>query len=627
MMLKEPFVFVMLIYCAAESLDGETSVQFIADYFAYKGAHMITTFTCSSHDARYLMSLTKTSPTAANFWTVSVTAENGNFSHEGTKRTRNVLNAAGNVHGVFLDYGCATNRDIFTQMSDKFLLNASFNWLIWSTDGLSGMENVNLNIDSDVTWATPDTPRGLVLLYDVYKVNYTWPVISTLAGQWNRDNGLVYTLTQFKYLRRGDLQGLLFNAAVAVSDSPGDDIERWLSSPVDRHHMDSIAKYNYALHRQLGDRFNFTMQLHATYSQGYPDSNGQFDGMLGMLQRGEVQLGITSLTMLPQRFEIVDFTGPTWKFRTSVLFRHPRTTGTSYSLLKPFTKTVWLYTLLSWALMMVTIHLVKWLEYLRQRDDHQPSRSDCDHSWGATILTIFGAISEQGTEMESKWMTWRIVYLVTLVQVVLLNAYYGACMVSDLLQPPPRTIHTVRDLINSRLHVGYVDNRHNREYFQDITDPTLKELYSKKMKPPHAFPVSTAIEKLHKEPFAVHDEAISLYPTIEQTFNNEDKCAITEIVLFSPRMTYPVIHKRSPYRRLLSYGFHKLWETGTMARELLMWRPEPPKCQHLDNFYSVDMEGVAVAFLIFVFGVITGSVILFLERLQDFKCFWKKKDE
>jgi hypothetical protein len=71
-----------------------------------------------------------------------------------------------------------------------------------------------------------------------------------------------------------------------------------------------------------------------------------------------------------------------------------------------------------------------------------------------------------GSEMESKWMTWRIVYLVTLMQVVLLNAYYGACMVSDLLQPSPTTIHNVRDLINSKLHVGYVDNRHNREYFQ-----------------------------------------------------------------------------------------------------------------------------------------------------------------
>jgi hypothetical protein len=68
--------------------------------------------------------------------------------------------------------------------------------------------------------------------------------------------------------------------------------------------------------------------------------------------------------------------------------------------------------------------------------------------------------------MESKWITWRIVYLVTLVQVVLINAYYGAGMVSELLQPPPRTIHNVGDLINSKLHVGYVDNSHNREYFQ-----------------------------------------------------------------------------------------------------------------------------------------------------------------
>jgi hypothetical protein len=58
------------------------------------------------------------------------------------------------------------------------------------------------------------------------------------------------------------------------------------------------------------------------------------------------------------------------------------------------------------------------------------------------------------------------VYLVTLVQVVLLNAYYGAIMVSDLLQPPPRTISNARDLINSKLHVGYVDKSHNREYFQ-----------------------------------------------------------------------------------------------------------------------------------------------------------------
>jgi hypothetical protein len=71
---------------------------------------------------------------------------------------------------------------------------------------------------------------------------------------------------------------------------------------------------------------------------------------------------------------------------------------------------------------------------------------------------------------------------------------------------------------------------------------------------PYAFPVDTAINKLQKEPFAIHDEAIALYPIIEQTFSNEDKCAITEMSLFTPRMTYTLVQKRSPYRKLLAYG-------------------------------------------------------------------------
>jgi hypothetical protein len=96
-------------------------------------------------------------------------------------------------------------------------------------------------------------------------------------------------------------------------------------------------------------------------------------------------------------------------------------------------------------------------------------------------------------------------------------------------------------------------------YFQEISDPAMKELYNKKMKSPkssvpYAFTLDTAIQKLRNEPFAIHDEAIALYPLIEQTFSNEDKCAITEIELFPPEMTYTVIQKKSPYRRLLQYG-------------------------------------------------------------------------
>jgi hypothetical protein len=103
-------------------------------------------------------------------------------------------------------------------MSEKFSLNSGFNWLIWSMDKPSQweMKHSNLNIDSEVTWATPKSPDGSVMLYDIYKINYTWPMISTFAGQWDRVGGLTYSLTQFKYSRRGDLQGLHFSAVVAV---------------------------------------------------------------------------------------------------------------------------------------------------------------------------------------------------------------------------------------------------------------------------------------------------------------------------------------------------------------------------------------------------------------------------
>ena len=84
----------------------------------------------------------------------------------------------------------------------------------------------------------------------------------------------------------------------------------------------------------------------------------------------------------------------------------------------------------------------------------------------------------------------------------------------------------------------------------------MLELYQKKMKSDSsaALPFDIAIDKLHKQEYAIHDEAIALYPIIEDTFNNDDKCAIAEIAFFQPMMTYNVIQKGSPYRKLLTYG-------------------------------------------------------------------------
>jgi hypothetical protein len=53
--------------------------------------------------------------------------------------------------------------------------------------------------------------------------------------------------------------------------------------------------------------------------------------------------------------------------------------------------------------MMATIHLVNWLEFRQQRH----GQHHYDHSCGATILTIFGAISEQGSSLTVLSVTWQ----------------------------------------------------------------------------------------------------------------------------------------------------------------------------------------------------------------------------
>ena len=71
-----------------------------------------------------------------------------------------------------------------------------------------------------------------------------------------------------------------------------------------------------------------------------------------------------------------------------------------------------------------------------------------------------------GSDMESKSFSWRIMFLFILIQVVLMNNYYGGGIVSSLLAAPAKTIRTVKDLIDSQLHVGYEDVNYNRGYFK-----------------------------------------------------------------------------------------------------------------------------------------------------------------
>jgi hypothetical protein len=68
-----------------------------------------------------------------------------------------------------------------------------------------------------MTWAYPEASLDRNILYDLYKINYSWPVNGTLAGHWTSKGGIIFNLTQYKYSRRKDLRGIVYKAALVVS--------------------------------------------------------------------------------------------------------------------------------------------------------------------------------------------------------------------------------------------------------------------------------------------------------------------------------------------------------------------------------------------------------------------------
>jgi hypothetical protein len=88
------------------------------------------------------------------------------------------------------------------------------------------------------------------------------------------------------------------------------------------------------------------------------------------------------------------------------------------------------------------------------------------------------------------------------------------------------------------------------------TDPLVQKLYEKKMAPPHTgyFSREVGLHKVLTEPFVFHTEAINVYNTIEETFTEQAKCDLTEILIFPIQKCYPFIPRTSPLKELLTYG-------------------------------------------------------------------------
>ncbi|XP_069694795.1 ionotropic receptor 75a-like [Periplaneta americana] len=417
-------------------------------------------------DAIYTFRLAKSLTSVDNFWTTSADPE-----QPPSKPIDDIIKRSYYQFGIFLDFDCPQGQDYLWENSARRSLNDSFFWLVWSRDKYPPeIESLNVNFDTEMIWAYPEAEHNRIALYDLYKINYSWPLNGTLAGHWTSEEGLRITLTQYKYERRQDMRGIVLTAGLAVNNIPLENLQEELVKPENRM-KDAMATYHFSVFQLLMQSYNFSVIIKPTGLFGYVVENGKLEGVTLMLKNHEVDLSVSALFINAARYTCMDYINArTWKFTSLAMFRHPSVTG-SYGgvLLMPFDMDVWISSAGMWLVVIVSIRFISWVE--TTTFDFIPKSHDEDtvRSWSDSLMIIIGAISEQGTTLDSKWIAWRTALLAACMLSVMVNTSYSASLVSSLLSTPQKTIRTARDLIESSLQFAAEDISYSVGLFAVIT--------------------------------------------------------------------------------------------------------------------------------------------------------------
>nr|CAD7453655.1 unnamed protein product [Timema tahoe] len=87
-------------------------------------------------------------------------------------------------------------------------------------------------------------------------------------------------------------------------------------------HVDTWTKINYPLVEYLAASMNFSLIVVYSNSYGW-QTNGSFDGLMGLLQRFEVDITASGIFMRLDRMEVSHFVAETFPVKTAIIFRQP----------------------------------------------------------------------------------------------------------------------------------------------------------------------------------------------------------------------------------------------------------------------------------------------------------------
>ncbi|KAJ4439289.1 hypothetical protein ANN_07410 [Periplaneta americana] len=511
---------------------------------------------------------------------------------------------------VFVDWQCEGSTVVLKKASEHRLFTIQHFWLVFidrpaaSSGSLAALQEVNILLDSHFTLVREGSGQNEYLLQDVYKILARSPLTFTPERAWSPGQKFPPGPP------RKDFGGTVLRSATVVV---ADVWENYLD--VRYKHINSYPKYNYVETQLIAKYSNFRLNVTPQGSWGFPINSTHYDGIVGLLQREEIDLSSCGIMFKTRRLDVLDYAGEVGAYEGAFLFLKPSLSEISNIYTLPFSRAVWL----AYFVIMIIFTLAMYVSQ-NAEDRLLNSKQAEPVTMIESIFTSIAVICQEGTSRDPRNVSSRIIFLSLLMLSLFVTTSYSAIIVS-LLQTTSSQIQTLKDLLDSQFKLSMKDFVANRRFINDTTDRVVKTLYNKHLftQPDNEAFTSTEIgvKKIRQGLHAFHGDADS-YRIISKTFEEHEKCKLKTIRMHPTLLTAIAVTKGSPLGEHMKRGVRWLKESGLSDREYKFWVIQFPKCQgRAESFTSVRIQDFYPALLVLVYGAVISVGLLLLEKMYS----------
>ncbi|XP_065103260.1 glutamate receptor ionotropic, delta-2 isoform X2 [Paramisgurnus dabryanus] len=440
--------------------------------------------------------------------------------------------------------------------------------------------------------------------------------VSRLAT-WDPVHGLNGTLTDRKL--ENNMRGVVLRVVtvleepfVMVSENVLGKPKKYQGFSIDV--LDALANY-------LG--FKYEIYVAPDHKYGSQQADGAWNGLMGELVFKRADVGLSALTITPERESVVDFTTRYMDYSVGVLLKKAERTVDIFACLAPFDLSLWACIAGTVLLVGTLVYLLNWLNPPRLPMGSVSSTTLYNSMW-----FVYGSFVQQGGEVPYTTLATRMMMGVWWLFALIVISSYTANLAAFL---------TISRIENSIQSLQDLAKQTDLPYGTVLDSAVYDQVRSKGMNPFERDPMYSqmwrminrtggaennveeskeGIRKVKYGRFAfVWDAAVLEYVAI-----NDEDCSLYTVSNSVADRGYGIAMQHgSPYRDIFSQRILELQQNGDMDILKLKWWPQDSPCDLYSTVgtrktgSALDIHSFAGVFFVLAAGVVLSCLIATVE--------------